>query len=307
MMIPDGTLIVAETFATPLTGPSASCPTDRWPTGAPGALDAEGHVGSQRAGAAVCHLAPGGRIDDQVAMPEGARRLRVWARRQGRTLIACAAQDFHEQARAAAREAVLLTTTRPRQAERSPAAGNPSPCLSLRAPAGSIGRLLQLAEPPHPRRVTPRGGKQQRIRDDLAVRSPYSGREILRAIGVDQHLRTSAPRRTVRLPRHVPDLPTGELPLKVASALTVPHGLSPPSTLSNTQSPGHEYPDRQTRCGSFRPRQSTTPRQPQLTGACSREPTGTPHALRRAAPEASDLFSGTGASPAPSRPWSGTG
>jgi sugar lactone lactonase YvrE len=71
MMIPDGTLIVAETFATPLTGPSASCPTDRWPTGAPGALDAEGHVGSQRAGAAVCHVAPGGRIDDQVAMPEG--------------------------------------------------------------------------------------------------------------------------------------------------------------------------------------------------------------------------------------------
>ena len=29
----------------------------------------------------------------------------------GRTLIACAAPDFHEHARAAAREAVLLTTT----------------------------------------------------------------------------------------------------------------------------------------------------------------------------------------------------
>ena len=29
----------------------------------------------------------------------------------GRTLIACAAPDFHEEARSAAREAVLLTTT----------------------------------------------------------------------------------------------------------------------------------------------------------------------------------------------------
>ena len=29
----------------------------------------------------------------------------------GRTLIVCAAPDFHEQARAAAREALLLTTT----------------------------------------------------------------------------------------------------------------------------------------------------------------------------------------------------
>src|SRR5258705_8820269 len=36
-----------------------------------------------------------------------------------------------------------------------------------------------------PRRVTPWGGKQQRIRDDRAVRSPDSSREILRAIGAD--------------------------------------------------------------------------------------------------------------------------
>ena len=36
-----------------------------------------------------------------------------------------------------------------------------------------------------------------------------------------------------------------------------------------------------------------TPRQPQLTGACSRKPTGTRQALRRAAPRASDLFCGT--------------
>ena len=63
---------------------------------------------------------------------------------------------------------------------------------------------------------------------------------------------------------------------------------------------------RQTRCGSFRRCQSTTPRQPQLTGACSRKPTRTRQALRRAAPGASHLFAGT-ASPAPSRPWSATG
>ena len=56
---------------------------------------------------------------------------------------------------------------------------------------------------------------------------------------------------------------------------------------------------RRTRCGSFRLCQSTTPRQPQLTGACSRKPTGTRQALRRDAPGASDLllrhrrFSGT--------------
>jgi len=151
-------------------------------------------------------------------------------------------------------------SARPRQAERPPATGNPPPFLSLRAPPGSTGRLLQLAEPPHPRRVTPRGGQQQRIRDDLAVRSPDSNRALLlRAIGADQHLRTSAPCRTVRLPRHVPDLPAGELPLKLAPALTVPHGLSPPSTLSNTPHPPATSTRRQTRCDSFRPNQSTTP------------------------------------------------
>ena len=133
-------------------------------------------------------------------------------------------------------------SARPRQAERPPAAGNPPPFPGLHAPPGSPGRLLQLAEPPHPRRVTPQGGQQQRIRDDLAVPSPESSRQILRAIGAEQHPRTSAPCRTVRLPRHVPDLPAGELPLKLAPALTVPHGLSPSSTLSNTPIPGHQYP-----------------------------------------------------------------
>jgi sugar lactone lactonase YvrE len=63
-------------------------------------------------GAAVCRVAPGGRIVDEIAMPEG---LGVFAcglgGADGRTLIACAAPDFHEEARKAAREAVLLMTT----------------------------------------------------------------------------------------------------------------------------------------------------------------------------------------------------
>ena len=150
-------------------------------------------------------------------------------------------------------------STRPRQAERPPVAGNPPPFRSLRAPPGSTGRLPQLAEPPHPRWVTPPRGKQQRIRDDLAVRSPDSSREILRVIRAEQHLRTSAPCRTALLPRHVPDLPPRELPLKLASTLTVPHGLSS----IHAQQPAHPRAmstRRQTRCDSFRPCQSTTPR-----------------------------------------------
>ena len=188
----------------------------------------------------------------------------------------------------------------PRQAERPSAAGNPPPSPGLRVPPGSTGRLLQLAEPPHPRRVTPRGGRQQRIRDDLAVRSPDSGREILRATGADQQLRTSAPCRTVRLPRHVPDLPAGELLLKLAPALTVPHGLPPPSTLSNTPIPRPRVPAARRAAAAFACATARRPGQPQLTGACPRKPTGTRQALRRAAPGANDLASGTVASPAPS-------
>ena len=134
----DGTLIVAETFAARLTAfdiqPDGSLANRRvWaqvqPAPEPGdtetmlsavsfapdgcALDAEGHVWAANAlGAAVCRVAPGGRIVDEVAMPEG---LGVFAcglgGPDGRTLIACAAPDFHEEARKAAREATLLTTT----------------------------------------------------------------------------------------------------------------------------------------------------------------------------------------------------
>ncbi len=134
----DGTLIVAETFAARLTAfdiqPDGSLANRRvWaqvqPAPEPGdtetmlsavtfapdgcALDAEGHVWAANAlGAAVCRVAPGGRIVDEVPMPEG---LAVFAcglgGADGRTLIACAAPDFYEEARKAAREALLLTTT----------------------------------------------------------------------------------------------------------------------------------------------------------------------------------------------------
>jgi sugar lactone lactonase YvrE len=134
----DGTLIVAETFAARLTAfdiqPDGSL-TDRrvWaqvqPSPEPAdietmlsavsfapdgcALDAEGHVWAANAlGGTVCRVAPGGQIVEEVAAPEGHG---VFAcglgGEDGRTLIACAAPDFNEQARAAAREAVLLTTT----------------------------------------------------------------------------------------------------------------------------------------------------------------------------------------------------
>jgi sugar lactone lactonase YvrE len=77
------------------------------------ALDAEGHVWAANAlGAVLCRVALGGQIVEEIAMPDG---LGVFAcglgGEDGRTLIACAAPDFFEEARAAAREAVLLTTT----------------------------------------------------------------------------------------------------------------------------------------------------------------------------------------------------
>jgi sugar lactone lactonase YvrE len=77
------------------------------------ALDAEGHIWAANAlGGAVCRVAPGGEIVEEVAMPDG---LGVFAcglgGEDGRTLVACAAPDFHEEARAAAREASLLRTT----------------------------------------------------------------------------------------------------------------------------------------------------------------------------------------------------
>jgi sugar lactone lactonase YvrE len=134
----DGTLVVAETFGARLTAftiQDDGALTDRrvWaqvePTPAPAdtetmlgsvtfapdgcALDADGHIWAANALAgAVCRIAPGGQIVEEIAMPEG---LGVFAcglgGEDGRTLVACAAPDFHEEARKAAREAVLLQTT----------------------------------------------------------------------------------------------------------------------------------------------------------------------------------------------------
>jgi sugar lactone lactonase YvrE len=134
----DGTLIVAETFAARLAAfdiqPDGSLDARRvWaqvqPSPEPGdteamlsavtfapdgcALDAEGHVWAANAlGGVVCRVAPGGEIVDEVAMPDG---LGVFAcglgGEDGRTLVACAAPDFYEHPRSAAREAVLLATT----------------------------------------------------------------------------------------------------------------------------------------------------------------------------------------------------
>jgi len=134
----DGTLIVAETFAARFTAfriADDGSLADRriWaqvePSPEPGdteamlgavtfgpdgcALDAEGHVWAANAlGGVLCRVAPGGRIVDEIAAPDG---LGVFAcglgGEDGRTLMACAAPDFHEEARKAAREAVLLTAT----------------------------------------------------------------------------------------------------------------------------------------------------------------------------------------------------
>jgi sugar lactone lactonase YvrE len=131
------TLIVAETFAARFTafdiGPDFRLTRQRvWgqvePAAEPAdletmlgtitfapdgcALDAEGHIwAANGAGGELCRVAPGGRIVDRIAMPPG---LGVFAcglgGDDGRTLLACAAPDFYEEARAATREAKLLTT-----------------------------------------------------------------------------------------------------------------------------------------------------------------------------------------------------
>lgn len=76
-------------------------------------LDAEGHIWSaDEVGARCVRLAPGGDIVEEIPMPDG---LDVFAcmlgGEDGRTLLMCAAPDFAEANRRAAREGVLLTTT----------------------------------------------------------------------------------------------------------------------------------------------------------------------------------------------------
>ncbi len=75
------------------------------------ALDAAGHIWFADAlGGRVARTAPGGQIVDEIRAPDG---LNFYAcmlgGEDGRTLLACAAPDFFEEPRKAAREAVLMT------------------------------------------------------------------------------------------------------------------------------------------------------------------------------------------------------
>ena len=134
VITPDGvTLIVAETFAGRLSVFSLETGERTiWQVGAEVplgpieemlpqstfapdgiTLDADGHVwAADGLAARVCRIAPGGEIVEEITMPEG---LGVFACQlggdDGRTLLMCAAPDFFEEPRRAAREAVLLTTT----------------------------------------------------------------------------------------------------------------------------------------------------------------------------------------------------
>lgn len=112
----DGTLSDRRVWAQLAPTPSMSTFEETLPRIAVGpdgcCLDTEGHIWAADAiGARLIRVAPGGEIVQEIAAPEG---LGVFACMlggdDGRTLLACAAPDFYEHARAAAREAVLLTT-----------------------------------------------------------------------------------------------------------------------------------------------------------------------------------------------------
>lgn len=76
-------------------------------------LDAEGCIWAADAiGARLIRVAEGGAIVDQIAAPSGLGAFAcMLGGDDGRTLLVCCAPDFFAHARAAAREAVLFTTT----------------------------------------------------------------------------------------------------------------------------------------------------------------------------------------------------
>jgi sugar lactone lactonase YvrE len=76
-------------------------------------LDAEGHIWTADARhSRCCRLAPGGEIVDEIPAPDGLQFFAcMLGGDDGRTMLLCAAPDFSERRRSAAREAVLLTTT----------------------------------------------------------------------------------------------------------------------------------------------------------------------------------------------------
>jgi sugar lactone lactonase YvrE len=114
---PDGSLrdrrVWAQLQETPAVGPLAGMLPGS--TFAPDGLtlDAEGHVWVANAlGGPVARVSPAGEVVDTIELPEG---LAVFACMlggpDGSTLLMCAAPDFAEENRKAAREALLLTTT----------------------------------------------------------------------------------------------------------------------------------------------------------------------------------------------------
>lgn len=76
-------------------------------------LDAENHIWcADEVNARCVRIAPGGQIVEEIPAPEGLDFFAcMLGGEDGRTLLMCAAPDFAEHNRAAAREAVLLTTT----------------------------------------------------------------------------------------------------------------------------------------------------------------------------------------------------
>jgi sugar lactone lactonase YvrE len=114
---PDGTLtdrrVWAQISPTPEMGPLGEMMSAGGiaPDGI--ALDGEGHVWAADAlGGPARRIAPGGEIVDEVSPPEGMGFFAVaLGGADGHTLLLCSAPDFAEDARKAAREAVLFTTT----------------------------------------------------------------------------------------------------------------------------------------------------------------------------------------------------
>jgi sugar lactone lactonase YvrE len=76
-------------------------------------LDAEHHLwAADVVGRRCARVAPGGKIVDEIAAPDGLTVLAcMLGGEDGRTLLLCCAPDFDSTARAAARESILLTTT----------------------------------------------------------------------------------------------------------------------------------------------------------------------------------------------------
>lgn len=92
---------LAETLGTLQVGPDGC------------GLDAENHIWcADEVGARCLRIAPGGGIVDEIKAPDGLDFFAcMLGGEDGRTLLMCAAPDFAEDRRTAAREAVLLTTT----------------------------------------------------------------------------------------------------------------------------------------------------------------------------------------------------